>query len=98
MVVGLRHQAQAVAEADALGAGGDGAVENFGVRAVRVLREEVVLHRPEGVPAEAITGDGLLDRVLIGPQLALLVPRAGDGDLVEEGEAHRPTYCSTEGR
>ena len=34
VVVGLGHQAHAVPDADALGAGGDGPVEDFGVRAV----------------------------------------------------------------
>src|SRR5207237_5142277 len=93
VVVRTGHEADAVPDADALGARCDGAVEDLGVRAVGVLGEEVMLDCPEGIPAEAITGDGLLDRVLIGPQLALLVPRAGDGDLVEEGEAHRPHTC-----
>ena len=66
VVVGLGHQAHAVAEADVLGAGRDGAVEDLGVRAVGVLLQEVVLDRPEGVPAEAVAGDGLLERVLVG--------------------------------
>ena len=54
MVVGLGHEAHAVAEADALGARRDGAVEHLGVRAVRVLLQEVVLDGPEGVPAVAV--------------------------------------------
>ena len=77
MVVGLGHQAHAVAEPDALGPRRDGAVEHLGIRAVRVLLEEVVLDRPEGMPAEAVAGDRLFERVLVGDELAVLAPRAG---------------------
>ena len=53
MVVRLGQQAHAVADADVLRDRGDVAVEHLGVRAVRVLVEEVVLDRPEasGSPA-----------------------------------------------
>ena len=61
VVVGLGHEPHAVAEPDALGLRGDRAVEHLGVRAVRVLLEEVVLDGPEGVPAELLAGDRLLD-------------------------------------
>ena len=67
---------------------GDGAVEHLGVRAVRVLLEEVVLDRPEGVPAEAVAGDRLLERVAVGDELAVRLPRARDRDLVEQRELH----------
>ncbi len=40
------HLADAVAEPDALGAGGGGGQEHVGGRAVRVFLQEVVLHRP----------------------------------------------------
>ena len=88
MVVGLGHEAHAVAEPDPLGAGGDGAVEHLGVRAVGVLLQEVVLDRPEGVPAEAVPGDRLLQGVAVGDELAVLPPGARDGDLVEQRELH----------
>ena len=88
MVVGLRHEPHAEAEPHALGAGGDGAVEHLGVRAVRELLEEVVLDRPERVPAVLLAGHRLLDRVLVGEPLAVGPPRPGDRDLVEQGEAH----------
>ena len=65
MVVVLGHEAHAVPDPDPLGARRHRAVEDLGVRAVRELGEEVVLDRPEGVPSEAVTGDGLLQRVLI---------------------------------
>ena len=65
MVVRLRQEAHAVADADVLGARGDRAVEDLGVRAVRVLLEEVMLDasrrcgsRPgrPGSPARACAG------------------------------------------
>ena len=88
VVVGPGHEADAVAEPDVLGPRGDGAVEDLGVRAVRVLLQEVVLDGPEGVPAVLVAGDGLLQRVLVGDELAVLLPRTGDGDLVEQRELH----------
>ena len=54
MVVGARAEAHAVANANVLGARGDCTVEHLGIRAVRVLLEEVVLHRPEGVEAQLV--------------------------------------------
>ncbi len=51
MVVRLRHQTHAVAEPHLRRAARDRAVEHLGVRAVRVLLEEVVLDRPERVEA-----------------------------------------------
>ena len=89
VVVGLGHEAHAVAEADALGQGGDGAVEHLGVRAVAVLLEEVVLDGPERVPAPPLAGHRLLDRVAGRRAARCRVPRPGDRDLVEQGEAHR---------
>ena len=88
VVVRLRHEPHAEAEPHPLGLRGDGAVEHLGVRAVRVLLEEVVLHGPERVPAVAFAGHRLLDRVLVGEALGVGTPRPGDGDLVEQGEAH----------
>src|SRR5260370_39954064 len=88
VVGGLGPQPHSVAETYDLRAGGDGPVEDLGVRAVRVLLEEVVLDGPEGVEADLVAEDGLLDRVLVGPVLAVAIPRASDGDLVEERELH----------
>ena len=88
VVVRLGHQPHAEAEAHPLGLGGDGAVEHLRVGAVRVLLEEVVLHRPERVPAVLFAGQRLLDRVLVGEAFGVGTPRSGDGDLVEQGEAH----------
>ena len=97
VVVGLGHEAHAVAEADALGPRRDGAVEHLGVRAVRVLLQEVVLDRPEGVPAEAVARDRLLQGVLVGDELAVGLPGAGDGDLVEQRELHGVGSPRTDG-
>ena len=94
MVVGLGHEADAVAQADALGPRRDGAVEHLGIGAVRVLLQEVVLHRPEGVPPEAVAGHRLLERVVVGDQLAVGRPRVGHGDLVEQGELHGVSVLS----
>ena len=92
VVVRLGHEPHAVAEAHALGLRGDGAVEHLGVGAVRVLLEEVVLDGPERVPPEPLAGHRLLERVLVGEPLAVGVPRPGDGDLVEQGEAHENVF------
>ena len=88
VVVRLGHEPDAVAEPDALGTRRDGAVEHLGVRAVRVLLQEVVLDGPEGVPAEAVAGDGLLKCVLVGDELAVGLPWSGHGDLIEQRELH----------
>ena len=96
VVVGLGHEPHAVAESDALGPRGDGPVEHLGVGAVRVLLQEVVLHRPEGVPPVLVPGDRLLERVLVGAVLAVGVPRLGHRDLVEQGEFHRMSLLGSE--
>ena len=66
VVVGLRREAHAVADAQTLRARGDGAVEHLGVRAVAELLEEVVLHRPERVEAHLVAEHRLLEGVLEG--------------------------------
>ena len=70
---GFGQQAHAVADADVLGARRDRAVEHLGVRAVRVLLEEVVLDGPERVEAHLVAEHRLLERVLV--RLVLLVGR-----------------------
>ena len=75
----------------------DGAVEHLGVRAVRVLLEEVVLHRPERVEATWSPSDRLLERVLVRGCSLVGVPRASHRDLVEQGEPHgHPLYQDTD--
>ena len=88
MVVRLGQQAHAVAEAHVLRLHRDGAVEHLGVRAMRILLEEVVLDRPERVEAHLVAEHRLLDGVLVGQILAVVVPRARDGDLVEHRKFH----------
>ena len=58
------------------GARRDRAVEHLGVRAVRVLLEEVVLDGPERVEAHLVAEHRLLDRVLVGLVLLVGRPRA----------------------
>src|SRR5207249_7121395 len=98
VVVRLRHQPHAVADPQVLGLGRDGAIEDLGVRAVRVLLEEVVLHRPEAVEPDPVAEHRLLERVLVGPVLASVRPRPGDRDLVEQREphAHAPSAPSAD--
>ena len=89
VVVRLRQQAHAVSDADVVRERGDRAVEHLGVRTVRVLLEEVVLHGPERVEPHLVAEHGLLDRVLVRLVLLVRRPRSGDGDLVEQRELHR---------
>jgi hypothetical protein len=88
MVVGLGHKAHAVTEPDVLGARGNSAVEHLGVRAVRILLQEVVLDGPERVPTMSIAGDRLLECVLVSDEFAVGLPGARDRDLVEQRELH----------
>ncbi len=88
VVVRLRHQPDPVPEPHALRARRDRAVQHLGVRAVRVLLEEVMLDGPERVEPRAFTRECLLERVLVGAVLALRVPRTRDRDLVEQRESH----------
>ena len=88
MIVVGDHLADAVAEPDALGAGGRRGQEHLGGRAVRVFLEEVMLHRPGVVDAEPVGEFHLVERVL--HQLALVVgpPGLGQLQLVEDPEFH----------
>jgi hypothetical protein len=88
VVVRPGQQPHAVADADVLRAGGDGAVQHLGVGAVRVLLEEVVLDGPERVEADLVAEHGLLDGLLVGAVLALGIPGPRHRDLVEQRELH----------
>src|SRR5260370_11332086 len=88
VVGGLGPQPHSVAETYDLRAGGDGPVEDLGVRAVRVLLEEVVLDGPEGVEADLVAEDRLFERVLVGLMLLVGEPGLRHGDLVEQRELH----------
>src|SRR5262245_39918942 len=88
MVVRLGCQPHAVSDTEVLRPRRDRAVEHLRVRAVRELLEEVVLDGPEAMPAELVGEHRLLERVLVCAPLAALVPWAGDGNLVEQGELH----------
>ncbi len=88
MVVRLGQQPHAVADAQVLGDRGDVPVQHLGVRAVRVLVEEVVLDGPERVEAHAVAELHLLDRVLVRLVLRPRVPRLRHRNLVEHRELH----------
>ena len=79
MVVRLGQQAHAVADAQVLGDCRDVSVEHFGIRAVRVLVEEVVLDRPERVEAHAVAELHLFDGVLVRLVFASGVQGFGTG-------------------
>src|SRR6185295_15727485 len=70
------------------GARRDRAVEHLGVRAVRVLLEEVVLDGPERVEPDLVAEDRLLERVLVRLVLLAGSERLAHRDLVEQRELH----------
>ena len=83
------HLADAVAEPDALGAGGRGGQEHVGGRAVRVFLEEVVLDRPRVVEPQPVGQLDLGQRVLHQLVLVVGTPGLGQLQLVEDAEFHR---------
>ena len=88
VVVARRHQHDAVAEPDLLGALRAGGEEDLRRRGVRVLLEEVVLDLPGVVDAELVGELDLVERVLEQPLLVALVPRPRQLVLVEDAEFH----------
>ena len=89
MVVFWRHQGDAVAEPDPLGALRAGGEEDLGRRRVRILFEEMVLDLPDIVDAEPVGELDLIERLLIEPQLRILGPGLRQLMLVEKSEFHR---------
>ena len=63
MIVVGRHQRDAVAEPDLLGALRAGGEKNFGCRGVRILLEEMVLDLPDIIDAEPIGELDLIERL-----------------------------------
>ena len=88
MVVARRHQHDAVAEPDALGALRAGGEEHLRRGGVRVLLEEVVLDLPGVVDAELVGELHLVERLLEQPELGALDPRPRQLMLVEDAELH----------
>jgi hypothetical protein len=88
MVVGRRHQHDAVPEPDALRALRGGGQEHLGRRGVRVLLQEVVLDFPRRVDAQAVGELHLVERVLEQAALAVGGPRPRQLMLVEDSEPH----------
>src|SRR5437867_814029 len=94
MIVAGRHEDDAVAEADGLGARGAGGQEDLGRRGVRVLLQEVVLDLPGVVDAEPVGQLHLRERLADEPRLAVLLPGPGALVLVEAAELHgRESSC-----
>ena len=73
---------------DVLRAGRQRGEEHVGCRAVGVLVEEVVLHRPRVLDTEPIGQLDLLDRLLDELVLRTIAPRLWQLELVEHAEAH----------
>jgi hypothetical protein len=65
---------------------------------VRVLLEEVVLHLPREVDAEAVGQLDLVERILEELVLVPLVPGARDLVLVEDAELHDSSSWGGRGR
>src|SRR5439155_3677830 len=78
----------AVAEPDVFGALAGGGEEGFRRRRMRIFLEEMMLHHPGIVIAEAIGGLELRQRVLIEPVLVAGLPRAWQLQLIEDAEFH----------
>ena len=99
VVVAGRHQDDAVAEPDLLGALRAGGEEHLRRGGVRILLQEVVLDLPDVVEAQLVGQLDLVERVL--EQLVLRPVGPGPRQLVfvEDAEAHRaslPIYAGAE--
>src|SRR2546425_3265149 len=88
MIVAGRHEDDAVAEADALGARGARGQEDLGRRGVRVLLQEVVLDLPGVVDPEPVGQLHLRERLVDEAHLAVLLTGSGELVLVEDAELH----------
>ena len=89
MIVFRRHQHDAVAEPDALGALRTGGEEHLRRGGVRIFLEEMVLDLPDVVDAELVGELDLLERFLVQPTLGALAPRLRQLVFVEQAEFHR---------
>ena len=89
MIVFGRHQRDAVAEPDLFGALRAGGEKHFRGRGVRILFKEMVLDLPDVIDAEPVGELDLIERVLIKPQLGILIPRLRQLVFVEQPEFHR---------
>ena len=88
VVVLPRQQGHGVPDADALGALGDSAVEDFGGRAVGELPQEVVLDRPEVVEADLVGQVHLGQHLLVAFRLDAGVVGFGNLDFIHQAEFH----------
>jgi hypothetical protein len=88
VVEGSGRLHDAMAEAEPLRPLRHRSKEHLGRARVAVLLEEVVLHLPDAVEAEAVGELALLERLLHQLVLGVLVPGPGELVLVEETELH----------
>ena len=88
VVVSAGQQGNGVADADALGALGDGPVQHLRRGAVGELPQEVVLHRPEVVKANIVGKLHLGHDLLVPVSLDARVVGFGDLDFVHQSEFH----------
>src|SRR3954452_2941878 len=88
VVILRRHQADAVAEADFLGALRTCRKEYFRCRGVRIFFERVMFDFPCVIDAELVGELDLIERFLKKPELVALVPRPRKLMFVENPEFH----------
>ena len=88
VIVLTRQQGDGVADANALGALGDGPVEDFRGRAVGKLTQEVMLYGPEVLEADLIGQLGLGHDLLVALMLDAVMVGFGYLNLVHEAEFH----------
>ncbi len=89
VVVFGRHQRDAVAEPDLLGALRAGREKHLGCGGVRIFLEEMVLDLPHVIDAEPVGEFDLFERILIELQLGAFVPGLRQLVFVEKPEFHR---------
>ena len=88
------QQGHGVADADALGALGDGAVEHFGGGAVGELAQEVVLHGPEVLEADLVGQVHLGQHLLVALRFDAGVMGLGNLDLIHQAKFHASILAS----
>src|SRR6185437_10149693 len=93
MVVAGRHQHDAVAEPDLLGALRARGEEHFGRGGMGIFLEEVMLDLPRIVDADAVGEFDLLQCLAIDAMLGIRVPGTRQLMFVENAELHRPCSC-----
>jgi hypothetical protein len=88
MVVLFRQQSHRVADADALGALGDGPVQDFGGGAVGKLVQEMVFDRPEIVEPNLVAQFRLGHDLVVAVALDARIVGLGYLNLIHHAEFH----------